>query len=404
MLSRGELLAKIQRYAKGFQVNGLQPGDRVCIHIGDTVENYASMMGCVFAGASIVLAKTSLTARELRYQVSDSDCTHVLIDPELVEKTISALATLTLKGKFATGPAKGFISTSGFVNIEEASFREVLIEDPRDCVLAICYTSGTTGRPKGVVASHYGFVANMATAGPCFPWDESDVTLVAAPITHGSGLVCITFGVLLGATVVMMSPKADAHRVAQLVSKYKVVDEQTQRRLGANETGEICFRTPSMMKEYYKKPKETAEIFDEDGWCKSGDAGFYDGDGRLHIVQRLKEMIKCMDNQMAPAELEDLLLTKHSEEISEVAVVGLPQPYYGEAPAALAVPQGHDSGRDYGSLADLAERMKATIAANFAVHKHLYGGVFFFDSFPKTETMKVNRPKLIEECASKRAF
>ncbi|KAH9372322.1 hypothetical protein HPB48_001587 [Haemaphysalis longicornis] len=63
MLSRGELLAKIQRYAKGFQVNGLQPGDRVCIHIGDTVENYASMMGCVFAGASIVLAKTSLTAR-----------------------------------------------------------------------------------------------------------------------------------------------------------------------------------------------------------------------------------------------------------------------------------------------------------------------------------------------------
>ncbi|KAH9372320.1 hypothetical protein HPB48_001589 [Haemaphysalis longicornis] len=145
-------------------------------------------------------------------------------------------------------------------------------------------------------------------------------------------------------------------------AQIKVVDEQTQQRLGANQTGEICFRTPSMMKEYYKKPKETAEIFDEDGWCKSGDAGFYDGDGRLHIVQRLKEMIKCMDNQVVPAELEDLLLTEHSEEISEVAVVGLPQPHYGEAPAALAVPQGYDSGRDYGSLADLAERMKATIA------------------------------------------
>ncbi|KAH7969879.1 hypothetical protein HPB52_022400 [Rhipicephalus sanguineus] len=170
-----------------------------------------------------------------------------------------------------------------------------------------------------------------------------------------------------------------------------VVDVYTRQKLGPYETGEICFRSLSVMRGYYKRPKETAELFDGDGWCKSGDAGYYDEHGRLYIVERLKQMIKCMDNQVVPAELEELLLRQYADEIEEVSVVGVPHPDFGEAPAAAIVLT--EKGREQDVLS-LAEKIKATISSNLAVHKHLYGGVYFVDSFPKTETAKVNRRAL----------
>ncbi|XP_072143774.1 uncharacterized protein [Dermacentor andersoni] len=171
----------------------------------------------------------------------------------------------------------------------------------------------------------------------------------------------------------------------------KVVDVHTRQKLGPHQTGEICYRSPTVVRGYHKRPKQSAELFDEEGWCISGDAGYYDENGRLYIVERLKQLIKCMDNQVVPAELEELLLRQHAEEIAEVSVVGLPHSDYGEAPAAAIVPSEVGSRHD---LLTLAERIKATVASNLAVHKHLYGGVYFVDSFPKTETAKVNRPAL----------
>lgn len=63
-LTRGDLLVRLQRYAAGFQANGIVPGDRVCVHMGNSVENFVAFFGCIFSGATVVLAKTSLTERE----------------------------------------------------------------------------------------------------------------------------------------------------------------------------------------------------------------------------------------------------------------------------------------------------------------------------------------------------
>nr|XP_050033710.1 uncharacterized protein LOC126530481 [Dermacentor andersoni] len=493
-VTRSELFLLMRRYAAGFQMHGVQPGDRICVHLGNSVDNFAAMWGFVFAGASVMLAKTSLTARELHYQLTDSDSTHILTEDAFTEKALKAASSLKLKGFFTMGVAEGFVSTAPFRDFEEGSFREVPVEDPRNCVLSICYTSGTTGLPKGVVTTHYGFVANMATAGPCFSWDANDVVLIAAPITHGSGFVCITFGVLLGATVVMATPGANLTEISQLITQYKVtaitvlparlravlaemkstgnplrgvrrigiggstfpealykevqsafgdfeclvngyaltesmgilcspsihavtgmdvgfpapsskikvVDILTRKKLGPNQVGEICFRIPTVIKEYYKKPKETADLFDQEGWCKSGDAGYYDENGRVYIVQRLKEMIKCMDNQVVPGELEELLFEEHLECISEVVVVGLPHPKYGQAPAAVVVLKQPSISEHQAH--DIAQKIKATISDNLAVHKRLYGGVFFVDTLPKTETGKVNRSCLVEECLRRTAL
>ncbi|XP_077506546.1 uncharacterized protein LOC144115864 isoform X1 [Amblyomma americanum] len=491
-LSMSEFHARLKLYAAGFQRRGVLPGDRVCVHIGNSVENFVAMWGCVVAGATIVLAKPSLTARELRYQITDSDSTHLLVEPALAEKAAKASANLPLKGRFTVGSfaADGFVPMGPLADLDEAAFREVSVAKPSKSVLAVLYTSGTTGLPKGVELTHCAFLANVGMSRWSFPWDESDVLLLPTPITHGSGLVFITVSLFRGTTSVIVPPSQKLSEVVKVVDKHqvtaavllpwhlhtlvdemrhtgqrlrgvrivctggsplsqlqydvtlevfgqdlqclanvygmteatgvlcspsrehavgidigfpasatqlKVVDMATGMRLGPNQTGEIRFRAPMVMKGYYKRPKETADFFDEEGWCKSGDAGYYDEDGRIHFVQRFKEMIKCMDNQVVPAELEDIILREHNRDVFDVCVVGLVNPKYGEAPAAAVVVRNQLSQQE---LASLSTRIKATISKNCAAHKQLYGGVFFVDSIPKTESGKNNRTALLQKCAN----
>lgn len=484
-LTRAQVLAGMERYAVGFRQHGVLPGHRVCIHMDNGVGNLLAMYGCVLAGATIVLAKTSLTERELRYQAGDGDCTHIITDEQYTEKVKAAVANMNMKALFCMGRASGFVSASQFSKLDEKEFRECPIVDPRSTVLVVCYTSGTTGMPKGVEITHYNYVACFYTTRLHVPWGEGDIFFGSQPITHQSGMVFPMTAVLDGSCCALVSSKLTPTEILDTVDKYKstaalffpsllqaivrqmqrtgrrmrsmrsivvggsvlsastadatresfsdlklllnmygmtescglisgqpktcggksdadvgfpgtgvrikIVDVHTRRKLGPHQTGEICYHSLTMVRGYYKRPKESAELFDEEGWCRSGDAGYYDEDGRLYIVERLKQMIKCMDNQVVPAELEELLLRQHALEIAEVSVVGLPHSDYGEAPAAAVVLTEEGSRHD---LPTLAERIKATVASNLAVHKHLYGGVYFVDSFPKTETSKVNRKAL----------
>ncbi|KAH7936847.1 hypothetical protein HPB49_005713 [Dermacentor silvarum] len=123
----------------------------------------------------------------------------------------------------------------------------------------------------------------------------------------------------------------------------KVLSSDKKELMGPNQPGELLFRMPSLMRGYYKKPKETAAVLLKDGWCNTGDMGYYNDDGRLHFLERLKEMIKCMDNQVVPAELENLILDK-CPAVAEVSVLGLPHPEYGEVAAAFVVL--HDYHKD----------------------------------------------------------
>ncbi|KAL1479148.1 hypothetical protein MTO96_052100 [Rhipicephalus appendiculatus] len=103
-LTGGQLLTWMKRFAAGFQKYGVTTGDRICVHMSNSVEGFAAMYGCVFAGATLVMAKPSLTERELQYLISDSDCTHVLIDSKFAAKTKSAISPLLLKGRPAAAP------------------------------------------------------------------------------------------------------------------------------------------------------------------------------------------------------------------------------------------------------------------------------------------------------------
>ncbi|KAL1475215.1 hypothetical protein MTO96_037460, partial [Rhipicephalus appendiculatus] len=73
------------------------------------------------------------------------------------------------------------------------------------------------------------------------------------------------------------------------------------------------------------------------------DAGYYDSDGKLYIVERVKDMIKCLDQQVVPAEIE-ALLSRHPL-VVDVAVVGVEHPDFGEAPTAFVVTESSAQGR-----------------------------------------------------------
>lgn len=168
---------------------------------------------------------------------------------------------------------------------------------------------------------------------------------------------------------------------------FKFLSIKDGKPVGVNEHGEIYFRTPAVMRGYYKKPEATAQFLNAEGWCRSGDLGYYDENYRVHYVERLKEMIKCMDNQVVPSELE-VLIYSLCPAVQEVCVVGLPHPEYGEAAAAFVILKKDQQGKL------TADDIKEVVAGNLAKHKHLYGGVYFPDTLPRTETAKVKRSEL----------
>ncbi|KAM7303556.1 putative acyl-CoA synthetase [Ixodes scapularis] len=128
-------------------------------------------------------------------------------------------------------------------------------------------------------------------------------------------------------------------------------------------------------------PEATGKLYDSEGFLHSGDVGYYTEEGMFYVVDRMKEMIKCMDQQVAPAELEDLLL-KH-EDVKEVAVAGVPHSEYGEAARAFVVLSNGHSGSEA-----LKTRLFKLVADQSAPHKHLHGGLEFVSSIPKSETGK----------------
>lgn len=112
----------------------------------------------------------------------------------------------------------------------------------------------------------------------------------------------------------------------------KVIDVDTGKELGPNETGEILAKGPQVAMGYLGNPVQTAETFGADGFLRTGDIGSVDDEGFIHIVDRIKEMIKVKGQQVAPAELELVFLGHHC--VDDCAVLGVPDEYSAERPKA----------------------------------------------------------------------
>ncbi len=163
----------------------------------------------------------------------------------------------------------------------------------------------------------------------------------------------------------------------------RIVDPETGADLPAGRPGEVWVRGPQVMKGYLNNPEATARTVDADGWLRTGDIGIVDEDGYLEIVDRLKELIKVNGFQVAPAELEALLL-KHPS-IADAAVIPVRDDVAGEVPKAVVVLRAPLS----------AEDVMAFVEEHVAHYKRLRH-VAFTDSIPKSPSGKILRRVLVQ--------
>jgi fatty-acyl-CoA synthase len=168
----------------------------------------------------------------------------------------------------------------------------------------------------------------------------------------------------------------------------KIVDPETGKDLGPEETGEICCRGYNVMKGYYKMPDKTKEVIDEDGWLHSGDLATVDEDGYYTIVGRSKDMIIRGGENIYPREIEEFLLT--IDGVKDAQVAGIPDEKYGEIVGAFIIKETTEDNCDL-TEEDIRDYAIDKIA-RYKVPKH----VFFVDEFPLTASGKVQKYKLSE--------
>ncbi len=163
----------------------------------------------------------------------------------------------------------------------------------------------------------------------------------------------------------------------------RVIDPASGADLPRGETGELVVRGPQIMKGYLERPEETAQMLDPDGWLHTGDLGYVDADGYLYVVDRVKELIKYKGLQVAPAELEAVLLSHPA--VADAAVVRSADEEAGEVPKAFVVTRSPLT----------AEQVMAYVAERVAPFKKVRR-VEFVDEIPKAPSGKILRRVLLD--------
>jgi acyl-CoA synthetase (AMP-forming)/AMP-acid ligase II len=473
-----ELGAAIERVAAGFAASGLLPGAIVAIVAPNSVDWPIAALGVMRAGGVLTGANPAYVTDELAHQFRDSGARVVIAALEVLEAVAAAAVAAGSVEELIvlsdSAPEVDGIRVTPFSAVAESDAPLPALEASLDDVCALPYSSGTTGRSKGVRLTHRTLVANICQVGALAPVAAGDRVLSFLPMFHIMGFAIVALGGLTkGATLVTLpgfEPRSFLAAIqdqriktvfvvppiANFLAAHPMVDEfdlsslqtigcgaaplgaateETLRaRIGcqmaqgygmtesggcisyprfdigaclgssgvlipnteavivdpvsgesqpAGSTGELWFRGPQVFAGYLHNPKATAETIDPEGWVHTGDLGHFDDDGHLYITDRLKELIKVKGFQVAPAELEALLLTHPN--VADTAVVGRPDERSGERPVAYIVAHGDID----------PDEIQAWVAGRVSDYKQL-AAVVLIDTIPKSPSGKILRRVLRE--------
>ncbi|GAA2170938.1 4-coumarate--CoA ligase family protein [Agrococcus versicolor] len=482
VMTYGELVGRAEAFAGALAAMGIRPGDVVGLHCPNVPAFAVAFHGILRAGATATTLNALYTPHEIEVQLRASGA--------VAHVTVSPLAPQSIAAAHAVGIADdrivvldgldGHPSLAALLSAGHAA-PDVTI-DPATHVAVMPYSSGTTGKPKGVMLSHRNLVANVAQCEPIIRVERGERVLAVLPFFHIYGMtVLLNLALRVRATLVTM-PRFDLaeflrviqdHRVtfafiappiAVALAKHPLVDEYdlsalrtvfsgaapldeqlghrvadrldlemlqgygmtelspvshafirgegattplgsvgtvvggTEDRIvdiesgdaieppehdGLSASGELWVRGPQVMLGYLDDPEATAHTLRDDGFLRTGDLASYDADGNVHIVDRLKELIKHKGYQVAPAELEALLLTH--PDVADAAVIGVRTDDGDEDPKAFVVSA---PGADQD-----AEALMAWVAERVAPYKKVRH-VAYVEAIPKSASGKILRKDL----------
>jgi HIP---CoA ligase len=483
-----EVGAEMLAAARGLMSLGIEPGDRVALWAPNSARWVVSALGILSCGAWLVPVNTRFKGAEAAHVLRKTGAKGVLSVSDilgadlldLVRRSDPELPALSkvviLDGEAQPGDTAwdDLVQAGRTVPDSEARTRISAIR-PED-VSDIIFTSGTTGRPKGVVLRHGASLVTYRLTNEGWGMSHGDRTLVVMPFFHCFGY---KFGWMLslmtGGTTVPMavfdpdaalrlierhgithiggSPtmfgallehqatvKADLSslRVATVSAAYVPVeliyrmrdelgldyamtgyglteahatvaitypddppeivanwsgrplpgvevrlvdDEGTDVPLG--ERGEVLVRGFNLSSGYYEEPEATAQVFQPDGWLRTGDVAYMNEDGYFKVCDRKKDMFIVGGFNVAPAEVEGILVSW--DKVSAAAVIGVPDDHYGEVGAAFIVPAAGVALASEDVVAFARDAM-----ANYKVPRR----VEIVDALPLNATGKVLRNEL----------
>jgi acyl-CoA synthetase (AMP-forming)/AMP-acid ligase II len=226
-----EVDARVNRLARGLAARGVTQGDRVAVFMGNSIE----MVEAVFAGwrlgAVVVPVNFRLVAPEVEYVLADSGARAIVVDQALshlvdaVRPSLGALEAVVVVGGAAEGPGAGGPAVERYEDVLAGeSDADLGIDVPEHAPALIMYTSGTTGRPKGAVLTHFNVV--MQTLNSMIQQGiegSDDVWYANLPLFHIGGLVGILPYVMAGGcSVIVPSGQFDAKAAVDDLERYGV--------------------------------------------------------------------------------------------------------------------------------------------------------------------------------------
>jgi fatty-acyl-CoA synthase len=462
---------RASRFANGLRRLGLVPGDRVAVLLENQLEYPEIDVGLALGGFVRVALNARLAKDDHAYVLEDCDARAIVTD-QAFDDVSSALTDGTdLKWLRIGAHQNGDVAALDYDSFLEAQSSTFTPEDGdlSDDPAWISYTSGTTGRPKGVVLSHRALVQTafnlMMEVGPR---DEQEKILLPQPLSHGAGYFVLAY-LGSGATVcpmkrfdpemalhlgkteriqtlklvpTMLSTLLDTEKESPFTSviygaspisstlleralseygpiltqvygqteapicitclkahdharpgphlasagrPWRSVEVQILNETGgvcaALETGQVVVRGEHLMSGYHGKPELTSEVL-KDGWLWTRDLGTMDENGFVYLLGRSDDIINSGGFNIAPKEVEDVLVTHLA--ILECAVVGVPDATWGE------VVQAHIR---------LAPGQSATVEEIISFASPRLGfrrprSIRFVESLPQTSYGKLDRNEL----------
>ncbi|MFI7361341.1 FadD3 family acyl-CoA ligase [Streptomyces sp. NPDC050149] len=399
-----ELAYRVRRTAGAFASAGVGPGDRVAVWAPNSAEWIVAALGLLTAGGVLVPVNTRFRDEEAHDIVVRSKAKLLLVQNGFLGR------------QFPGPPGVPVIDlkTDGFLASGDPLEREVGEDDLAD----IIFTSGTTGRPKGVMTTHGQTLRLYTEWCDLAQLRQGDRYLITNPFFHIFGYKAGLIASLIRGATILPVAVFDVERVLDLVEMERVtvlpgpptlyhslleagggrdlsslrvavtgssdIPVELVRRIttelpfshlmtgyGLTEAGtvtasrpgdpyeavattvgrpcegfeidladdkEVLVRGYSVMRGYLDDPEATAEAVDKDGWLHTGDLGELDGDGRLKIVGRKKDMFIVGGFNAYPAEIEGFLLQHPA--VAQAAVIGVPDDRMGQVGKAFVVPRG----------------------------------------------------------------